>query len=553
MTGEGFVRPRFFGGMLLTEDDLQAAVDYGVAKRRLTNRHVIGAGVVCGLDVTCHRCDARKVEVSPGYAIECCGNDILVSCPEEVDIIDLVRDLRRRTGVDCGEPCDDQPSQEYHLYVRYAEAQTAPVAPYASDDCATGDCEFSRVREGYCFELRCDPPDDVPTLTDAIEACRPDDDDLKRDSAEMARVVRLASKHSAVVETLAAGPEPIPPAPTKGEFDQLAGGDLALDEGVELVRRATLALAFDAAAQTGGGPSPRLNTARRNLIGERGAELAARLRESQELRARPPQEIERIERILVTAETRPDLSGLGAADRAWLAEGTSAPEAERAFVAGAQRMQGRILRGLAGLGQTTCDEYRTVSRLRFDRLTTSSKEDALALGRAYLRAFLACACSVFNPPCPTCTDDAVLLARVRVDGCEVIDVCALERRWVLSPRAFGYWVPVVEMVRELLEGICCGGVDPDPTDAVRASLAQARATGERVAMNLAGAAGARPELHDLLREMGRPVAAETGFSASAATATTASAERSVRDLQTEVADLRRRLDELTRPETRKED
>ena len=87
------------------------------------------AGVICGLDVTKHACDAGVVVVSPGYAIECCGNDILVSCPEEVNIIELVRDLRRSTGADCGEPCDKHPRQEYHLYVRYAETPTAPVAP----------------------------------------------------------------------------------------------------------------------------------------------------------------------------------------------------------------------------------------------------------------------------------------------------------------------------------------------------------------------------------------------------------------------------------------
>src|SRR5947207_2583377 len=57
LAGTGFVRPKFFGGMLLTEDDLQAAIDYTVAKRKLTNREVIGAGVVCGLTVKPDPCD----------------------------------------------------------------------------------------------------------------------------------------------------------------------------------------------------------------------------------------------------------------------------------------------------------------------------------------------------------------------------------------------------------------------------------------------------------------------------------------------------------------
>src|SRR4051794_15852187 len=62
-----FVRPRFFGGMLLTEDDLQAVDDYAVAKRRLTNRHVFGPGVVCGLAVDCDPCKPGWLTVTPGY------------------------------------------------------------------------------------------------------------------------------------------------------------------------------------------------------------------------------------------------------------------------------------------------------------------------------------------------------------------------------------------------------------------------------------------------------------------------------------------------------
>jgi hypothetical protein len=53
---QGFVRPRFFAGQLLTEDDLQALGNYMVAKNRLHNRHFFGDGVVCGLEVTCHPC-----------------------------------------------------------------------------------------------------------------------------------------------------------------------------------------------------------------------------------------------------------------------------------------------------------------------------------------------------------------------------------------------------------------------------------------------------------------------------------------------------------------
>src|SRR5262245_57340953 len=70
----GFVRPQFFAGQLLTEEDLQQLVDYVVAKNRLHNQHLWGDGVVCGLEVSCNPCGGGKVIVNPVYALDCCGN-----------------------------------------------------------------------------------------------------------------------------------------------------------------------------------------------------------------------------------------------------------------------------------------------------------------------------------------------------------------------------------------------------------------------------------------------------------------------------------------------
>ena len=44
-----FLRPRFFPGQLLTEDDLEQLVSYTMAKNRLHNRFLFGEGVVAGL------------------------------------------------------------------------------------------------------------------------------------------------------------------------------------------------------------------------------------------------------------------------------------------------------------------------------------------------------------------------------------------------------------------------------------------------------------------------------------------------------------------------
>jgi len=216
---QAFSRPRFFAGQLLTEDDLGALADYVTQKNRLHNRALFGEGVVCGLDVVCSPCGGGKVTVQPGYALDCCGNDIVISCPKEIDINQLIRELRAalRGGVDCGDPCPPpetttapppppppptpapppssaggeiltgvqpvkvltpsrqietrhQPSptqRTYCLFVRYIEEPTDLVSPFATDDsCSTAQsCEPTRIREGWRFELRCKQdcktPDDL--------------------------------------------------------------------------------------------------------------------------------------------------------------------------------------------------------------------------------------------------------------------------------------------------------------------------------------------------------------------------------------------------------
>jgi hypothetical protein len=193
---QGYARPQFFAGQLLTEEDLQALSDYVVSKNRLHNRYLFGAGVVCGLEVTCHPCGGGIVVVNPGYALDCCGNDIQLACSQELDINSMVRDLRRNMlgGYECGDPCASKkkkpcppednaqnqggaadaqasevvaeptdPSRYYCLYVRYCEELTDPVTPYATDEgCGFQSCEPSRVREGVRFELRCEEDDKKP-------------------------------------------------------------------------------------------------------------------------------------------------------------------------------------------------------------------------------------------------------------------------------------------------------------------------------------------------------------------------------------------------------
>src|SRR5689334_5717378 len=107
---ETMIRPLFFAGQLLTEDDLQQLEDYVGAKHRLHNRYVFGSGVVCGFEVLCDPCGGGRISVRPGYALDCCGNDLVLTCGTSLDVNAMIRDLLRdeRGGVDCGDPCTQE-------------------------------------------------------------------------------------------------------------------------------------------------------------------------------------------------------------------------------------------------------------------------------------------------------------------------------------------------------------------------------------------------------------------------------------------------------------
>jgi hypothetical protein len=82
-------RPRYFAGQLLTEDELNSEQAYQIAKNRLQNRYLHGPGAVCGLEVTCSDCEGQ-VRVSTGYAIDPCGNDIIVGEETTFDLLGAI-------------------------------------------------------------------------------------------------------------------------------------------------------------------------------------------------------------------------------------------------------------------------------------------------------------------------------------------------------------------------------------------------------------------------------------------------------------------------------
>lgn len=70
-----FDRLRFFSGRLLTAGDFALEQNYFRGKLKLHNRALHGFGIISGLRVTV---EAGKVIVTPGLALDCEGNELVV-------------------------------------------------------------------------------------------------------------------------------------------------------------------------------------------------------------------------------------------------------------------------------------------------------------------------------------------------------------------------------------------------------------------------------------------------------------------------------------------
>ena len=124
MQSDQFERPNYFVGKLLSVEDLRREQDYRRNKARLHNRFLHGWGVVQGLRVSLGE---GTVVVSPGLALDCCGNELVLPCEESVTLAGVVG--------------------RHWLCVRYVEVPVGKVPAL------TGDAEPSLFREAVVLEL----------------------------------------------------------------------------------------------------------------------------------------------------------------------------------------------------------------------------------------------------------------------------------------------------------------------------------------------------------------------------------------------------------------
>jgi hypothetical protein len=74
-------RPRYSPGLILEDSDLTSAVDYTQSLSRLLFRNLFGCGVICGLNVKIDTDCGLNVTVSPGLALDGCGDPLQLPAP----------------------------------------------------------------------------------------------------------------------------------------------------------------------------------------------------------------------------------------------------------------------------------------------------------------------------------------------------------------------------------------------------------------------------------------------------------------------------------------
>lgn len=489
VTPSAFVRPRFFAGQLLTEDDLSLLVDYVAGKDRLHNRTVSGPGVVCGLEVSCDPCGGGTVAVHPGHALDSRGNDIVLNCKEKVDVAALVRELTVSSlGVDCGDPCEDF-QRHYGLFVRYEETPVDPVAPYATEEpCPSPGCSPSRIQEGFRFLVRCDKTEDhrynpVSKLMAAIGPQAAFDDvrllaqrlgfyldPMAITAAASSRAFRFdGSDQKRFVDSLDRlrniGPDPLSPPVAEGmtEHVRALAGAIARFDTYDDAGQAQLRTDF-----------PELDDVEqaREILGTACGLLAEANAEEVW-----PDEAHREVAVAVVAEAAARIANHDTAaplEVRLLAQGTPidnvlAVRFRSDLVRIREWLLGRLDRAPAVADCTLRDKVRgapvpqPLPRPEPDsgqRLTLVDLEQlagAAGVLIAALRGFVIDAmCATLNPPCPDRTDTDVLLAHLEVNGCDVVRVCTATREQVLpGGSAYGEWLPKLFPLREWAQELCC--------------------------------------------------------------------------------------------------
>jgi hypothetical protein len=475
LAATAFIRPQFFAGQLLTEEDLSLLTAYVTAKNRLHNRYLFGAGVVCGLWVAYDPCGGATVSVQPGYALDCCGNDLVLACATTLNINTMIRDLRARLGKDCGDPCSDQGKQSgatekgagtrrYCLYARYGEEATDPVAPYAIEEpCGPTSCKPTRMREGISFVLKC--PDHEPPANDLwrrLKKCLPAQDilggaaRLMAYGAPMVAAAEAATRPPTFTQEDAGYLRNLLAGLGKGPPDIDAGQTRAMTETVRAL--AALLARYDLAEDR-----PKLDEVpeARAAVGD----IAAALGKNIEAAWDDPLDRAAVGALLDQAAQLADSGAtrLAAPQLGMLAQGRPLDDSVLSLLrSGSAALRDWLLARVdSDLALADCELRSNLAALSMTKTPVVDEAALRSVGQAssalidlFTRYLADCMCTSLNPPCVPCENTDVLLACLEVQDCEVVRICNAERDYVVSGSALRHWLPA-RLLHEQIECFCC--------------------------------------------------------------------------------------------------
>ena len=177
-----FERPKYFCGHLLTDVDLTQEQAYFREKTRLYHRALDGHGIVCGLRLTCDHSCSGGILISKGYAIDNCGNDLILA---ERTAFDVVGRLVEK-GLIVQEPPSDPYKPEkvkpechfqqcFYITISYQEEEADFATPLVTAcQPMLSECEATRVRETVQLDVVETLPNDERSesaLKRRLESC----------------------------------------------------------------------------------------------------------------------------------------------------------------------------------------------------------------------------------------------------------------------------------------------------------------------------------------------------------------------------------------------
>ena len=140
---ERFSRNRYFNGKLMTARDMQAEQTYHARRLETLAGHVLGEGVVCGLETTVTADDGGvTVTVEPGVAVDSHGRVVVVDGTDKVPFA-----------------AEEVPAEGgFSLFVELDPCHAEKVPIPGSQDACSENCEYNRVVEDYDLRLVAGPP-----------------------------------------------------------------------------------------------------------------------------------------------------------------------------------------------------------------------------------------------------------------------------------------------------------------------------------------------------------------------------------------------------------